>query len=416
MEIRRDAYVQELLRKRGNGMVKVVTGLRRSGKSYLLRNLFRRQLLLLGVTEPQIVEVAFDERDSQPLCDPDAFCDYAKSRLAQNPDCVFLLDEIQFLRDFESVLNSLLGKGAEVYVSGSNARFLSREVITEFRGRGDEIHVMPLSFAEFFGFYQGDKYSRLQEYMLYGGLPPVCLASTPADKIALLDSLFTETYIRDIVGRHRLRKAEELEELLDVLSSNIGSLVNPEKLQRIFRSVAKSSITTGTIHRYLSYLEDAYLLEAARRYDVKGNAYIGTPQKYYYADLGLRNARLHFRQLEENHSMENVIYNELRHRGFHVDIGVVSVNEKNAAGVYQRNQLEVDFVVNQGSRRYYIQSAFLMPDAEKRRQEIRPLLKIDDSFRKVIITSQGSSPWYDDHGVLTMNVYDFLLNPASLDF
>ncbi len=415
MEIQRDFFLNELLRKRGNGFVKVITGLRRCGKSYLMRTLFKNRLLSAGIPEPHIVELAFDERDQQKFRNPDLFYEFAKEKLAQNGACIFLLDEIQLLEDFESVLNGLLGKKAELYVTGSNAKFLSKDVITEFRGRGDEIHIMPLSFAEYLSAFYDDKYARFQEYMLYGGIPLVALAVSVEDKIALLNSLYTETYLRDIVGRNKIRKASELEELLDLLSSNIGSLINPEKLQNIFRSVKKSKITSATISRYLGFLEDAYLLEGAKRYDIKGNAYIETPLKYYYSDLGLRNARLNFRQLEEPHSMENVIYNELRRRRCNVDVGVVSVNEKNSTGLYSRKQLEVDFVANKGSKRYYIQSAYMIPDEAKRKQELRPLREIDDSFKKIIITTHAPAPLYDNHGVLTMSIFDFLLNPESLD-
>ena len=400
MEIQRQFYLNELNRKRGNGFVKIITGLRRCGKSYLLRTIFKNHLLANGINPGQIVEIAFDERDNRRFCDPDT---------------IFLLDEIQLLGDFESVLNGLLGKKAEIYATGSNAKFLSRDIITEFRGRGDEIHMTPLTFAEYFSVYNDDRSFRFQEYMLYGGLPLVALASVPEDKIAILNSLYTETYLRDIVGRNKIRKVSELENLLDILSSSIGSLVNPEKLRKTFHSVKNSKITIVTISKYLSYLEDAYLLEAAKRYDIKGKAYIETPLKYYYSDLGLRNARLNFRQLEETHSMENIIYNELRHRKYNVDIGLIYANEKTVNGAYARKQLEVDFVANKGSKRYYIQSAYLIPDAEKREQEIRSLLKIDDSFKKIVITSHAPAPLYDEHGILTMSIYDFLLNPDSLE-
>ena len=415
MEIQRQFYLNELIRKRGNGFVKIITGLRRCGKSYLLRTIFKNYLLANGVNPEQIVEIAFDERDNRRFCDPDTFYDFAKEKLAQHPDTIFLLDEIQLLGDFESVLNGLLGKKAEIYATGSNAKFLSRDIITEFRGRGDEIHMTPLTFAEYFSVYKDDRSFRFQEYMLYGGLPLVALASVPEDKIAILNSLYTETYLRDIVGRNKIRKVSELENLLDILSSSIGSLVNPEKLRKTFHSVKNSKITIVTISKYLSYLEDAYLLEAAKRYDIKGKAYIETPLKYYYSDLGLRNARLNFRQLEETHSMENIIYNELRHRKFNVDIGLIYANEKTVNGAYARKQLEVDFVANKGSKRYYIQSAYMIPDAEKREQEIRSLLKIDDSFKKIVITSHAPAPLYDEHGILTMSIYDFLLNPDSLE-
>lgn len=413
MEIQRPFYLEEMVRKQRNGFVKLITGVRRCGKSYLLRTIFKNQLLADGLSPEAIVEVAFDERDSRPFCNPDTFYTFAKKKLEEEPKTVFLLDEIQLLEDFESVLNGLLGRGAEIYATGSNAKFLSKDIITEFRGRGDEIHMSPLSFAEYFSIFKDDKVARFQEYMVYGGLPLVALATNVEDKIAILNSLYTETYLRDIVGRNKIRKVSELENLLDILSSSIGTLVNPEKLRNTFRSVKHSTITTTTITKYLTYLEDAYLLEAAQRYDIKGKAYIETPQKYYYSDLGLRNARLNFRQLEETHSMENIIYNELRHRKFNVDIGQVTILDK-CADTYRRKQLEVDFVANKGATRYYIQSAYMIPDAAKREQEIRSLLKINDTFKKIVITSHTPAPWYDEHGILTISIYDFLLNPESL--
>ena len=416
MEIQRPFYLNELIRKQRNGFVKVITGVRRCGKSYLLRTIFKHHLLMEGIPPEAIIEIAFDERDNKHFCDADTFYTFAKQQLEKSPNTIFLLDEIQLLNDFESVLNGLLSKGAEIYATGSNAKFLSKDIITEFRGRGDEIHMTPLSFAEYFSVFNDDKVGRFQEFMLYGGLPLVALAQTPEDKISILNALYTETYLRDIVGRNKIRKVSELEDLLDILSSNIGSLVNPEKLRKTFQSVKHSKITTTTLTKYLTYLEDAYLLEMAQRYDIKGKAYIETPQKYYFSDLGLRNARLNFRQLEETHSMENIIYNELRHRRFNVDIGQVIVRERGESGSYSRKVLEVDFVANKGSKRYYIQSAYLIPDKNKHEQEIRPLLKIDDTFKKVVITSHAPAPLYDDHGILTMSIYDFLLNPNSLDF
>jgi predicted AAA+ superfamily ATPase len=416
MEIQRPFYLNELIRKQRNGFVKVITGVRRCGKSYLLRTIFKHHLLMEGIPPEAIIEIAFDERDNKHFCDADTFYTFAKQQLEKSPNTIFLLDEIQLLNDFESVLNGLLSKGAEIYATGSNAKFLSKDIITEFRGRGDEIHMTPLSFAEYFSVFNDDKVGRFQEFMLYGGLPLVALAQTPEDKISILNALYTETYLRDIVGRNKIRKVSELEDLLDILSSNIGSLVNPEKLRKTFLSVKHSKITTTTLTKYLTYLEDAYLLEMAQRYDIKGKTYIETPQKYYFSDLGLRNARLNFRQLEETHSMENIIYNELRHRRFNVDIGQVIVHERGESGSYSRKVLEVDFVANKGSKRYYIQSAYLIPDKNKHEQEIRPLLKIGDTFKKVVITSHAPAPLYDDHGILTMSIYDFLLNPNSLDF
>lgn len=414
MEFARPFYMDELLRKRGNGFIKIVTGLRRCGKSYLLRKMFRERLEKDGVAH--IVEVGFDERENRGLRNPDIFWEFAASNLSRHPGCVFLLDEIQMLDDFESVLNGLLSKRAEIYATGSNAKFLSKDVITEFRGRGNEIHMRPLSFSEYYGTLGGDKTARFGEYMVYGGLPMVANAAPVEDKIEILNSLYSETYIRDIVGRNRIRKPGELEDLINILSSNIGTLVNPEKLCNIFKTVKKTSISANTVAKYLNCLEDAYLVERARRYDVKGNAYIDSPFKAYCGDLGLRNARLNFRQIEETHAMENIIYNELRARKFNVDVGAVAVSEKNRNGSYCRKMLEVDFVANKGPRRYYIQSAYMMPDAEKRRQETRPLLKVGDSFKKIVVTAYAPGVQFDENGIQTMNVCDFLLNPASLDF
>ncbi len=327
-----------------------------------------------------------------------------------------LLDEVQMMDCFESVLNGYLRKDyMDVYVTGSNAKFLSRDIITEFAGRGDEIHMYPLSFSEFMSAYPGDRYEGLAEYMLYGGIPPVVFLDDAADKAAALEKLFSEIYIRDIQKRNRIRNQGELEDLLNILSSAIGSLTNPEKLKNTFRSVKKSRITSNTIRKYLDYLEDSFLIESAQRYDIKGKAYIETPKKYYFSDPGLRNARINFRQFEQTHSMENVIYNELRMRGYRVDVGVVPIMEKDKNGKGIRKQLEVDFVCNRGSLRYYIQSVYALPDEEKRNQEIRPFRKIDDSFKKIIITKDLVPAHYDEYGILTLNIYDFLLAPDSME-
>ena len=327
-----------------------------------------------------------------------------------------LLDEVQLLGCFESVLNGYLRKdNMDVFVTGSNAKFLSSDIITEFEGRGDEVHMFPLSFAEFMSAYSGDKYEGFSEYMLYGGIPLVVLRQKPEDKAALLKNLFSEIYVRDIAKRNKVKNISELEDLLNVLSSSIGSLTNPEKLKNTFRSVKKSKITSNTIKKYLSHFEDSFLVEATDRYDIKGRSYIETPKKYYFSDLGLRNARINFRQFEQTHAMENAIYNELRMRGYSVDVGVITVSEKDGNGKSVRKQLEVDFVCNLGSKRYYIQSAYSLPDEEKRQQEIRPFRKIDDSFKKIVITKDIVPAFYDENGVLTINVYDFLLNPSSIE-
>lgn len=327
-----------------------------------------------------------------------------------------LLDEVQMLDCFEAVLNGYLRKeNMDVYVTGSNARFLSKDIITEFAGRGDEIHMYPLSFSEFMSVYQGDKYEGLSEYMLYGGIPPVVLRDGLHEKAAMLENLFSEIYMSDIYKRNRIRNQGELEDLLNILSSAIGSLTNPEKLKNTFKSVKKSRITSNTIRKYLDYFEESFLIESAQRYDIKGKTYIETPRKYYFSDLGLRNARINFRQFEQTHSMENVIYNELRMRGYRVDVGIVPIAEKDKNGKVTRKQLEVDFVCNLGSLRYYIQSAYALPDEEKKIQEIRPFRKIDDSFKKIVITKDMVPAHYDEHGILTLNIYDFLLEPKSIE-
>ncbi|MBR5948751.1 MAG: ATP-binding protein, partial [Clostridia bacterium] len=327
-----------------------------------------------------------------------------------------LLDEVQMMDSFEAVLNGYLRKdNMDVFVTGSNAKFLSRDIITEFAGRGDEIHMYPLSFSEFMTAFNGDKYEGLSQYMLYGGIPLVALRENAADKAKTLENLFSEIYIRDIITRHDVRNQSDLEDLLNIVSSAVGSLTNPEKLKNTFRSVKKSRITSATIKKYLGYFEDSFLLESAHRYDIKGKAYIDTPKKYYFSDLGLRNARLNFRQFEPTHAMENVIYNELRMRGYSVDVGVVEVSEKNENGKPVRKQLEVDFICNLGSLRYYIQSAYSVPDEAKRAQEIRPFTKIDDSFKKIVITRDIVPAQYDERGILMLNIYDFLLDPSAIE-
>ncbi len=416
MEIHRDLYLSKLLLRKHNTLIKVITGVRRCGKSFLLSTIFKRHLMANGVKEDHIVEVAFDDKESEQYRNPDTFYNYAKSRLADSEMHYFLLDEVQLLGDFEAVLNGLMRrKNADIYVTGSNAKFLSKDVITEFRGRGDEIHMQPLTFSEFMSIYTGDRLQGLDEYLTYGGIPIVVLEADLNQKIEILKTLFSETYITDIITRHKLRKLGEMEDLLNILSSNIGTLTNPNKLEAAFHSKKKSSITSTTIARYLDYLEEAYLIERARRYDVKGKAYIETPVKYYYSDLGLRNARINFRQLEATHGIENVIYNELRSRVYNVDIGVVPITERNKNGIPLHKQLEVDFIANKGSRRYYIQSAYMIPDAAKLEQESRSLRKIDDSFKKIIVTYNAPSPQYNDDGILVMSIFEFLLNPNSLD-
>lgn len=425
MEIKRDLYLKQLIDRKQNGLIKVITGIRRCGKSYLLNTLFYNYLKNSGVDDSHIIKFAFDsnidlnkigeniitlEKERRKV-DPTKFVGYIQSEMKDEGMYYLLLDEVQFLDCFESVLNSYLHMdNVDVYVTGSNAKFLSKDVITEFAGRGDEVHMQPLSFAEFMSVYKGDKYDGLTEYMLYGGIPMVVLREGEENKSLMLKRLFDEIYIKDIETRHKIRNKTDLEDLLNILSSSIGSLTNPEKLKNTFHTIKKSNITSATIKKYLDYFSDCFLLEAVVRYDIKGKAYIDTPLKYYFSDLGLRNARINFRQFEQTHSMENVIYNELRMRGFSVDVGVINTREK---GI--RKQLEVDFVCNLGSKRYYIQSAYSMPDEEKRKQEIRPFVKIDDSFKKIVITGDMSPTYYNDDGVLFMNIFDFLLKPDNLN-
>ena len=430
MEIRRDYYLEKLIKRKNNGLIKVVTGIRRCGKSFLLNNLFYHHLLESGVDTDHIIRFAFDSADDLHLigesliqmskekrgADPEKFTAYIRAKVADGGMYYLLLDEIQMLDCFEAVLNGYLHKeNMDIFVTGSNAKLLSKDIATEFAGRGDEIHMYPLSFSEFMSVYRGDKYTGLSEYMLYGGIPLVVLRDDANDKAAALENLFSEIYIRDICRRNRVRNVGELEDLLNILSSAIGSLTNPEKLKNTFKTAKKSRITSATIQKYLTFFEDSFLIESAQRYDIRGKAYIETPKKYYFSDLGLRNARINFRQFEQTHSMENVIYNELRMRGYHVDVGVVPIAEKDAEGKATRKQLEVDFVCNLGSSRYYIQSAYSLPDEAKRAQEIRPFRKIDDSFKKIIITKDIVPPYYDEYGILTLNIYDFLLDPKSIE-
>lgn len=416
MEIKRDKYLNKLINKRSNGLIKVVTGIRRCGKSYLLFNLFKDYLLAEGTDEQHIIEIAFDSFENKHFRDPNILYPHLKAQIKDDEMYYVLLDEVQLLGEFESVLNSLIRiKNVDVYVTGSNARFLSKDVITEFRGRGDEVHMYPLSFAEFMSVYSGSKQDGWNEYMLYGGLPPIVNIASPEEKIAFLKLLFEETYISDIVGRHNIRNRAELEELLNILSSAIGSLTNPKKLSATFKTVKGKTISNATIKRYIDYLCDAFLMDSAFRYDIKGKNYIDTPVKYYFTDLGLRNARLNFRQLEETHAMENIIFNELKLRDFNVDVGVITLNKTNEKGNGIRKQLEIDFVCNKGSKRYYIQSAYAIPDQTKMEQEQRSLMLTGDFFKKIIITKDAPAPYYNEDGVLIMSVYDFLLNERSLD-
>lgn len=416
IEINRDYYLEQLISRMDNGLIKIVTGIRRCGKSYLLRTLFKKYLLEQGVSEDHIIEMAFDLYDNIEFRNPKVFYPWVKEKLQDGEKYYILLDEVQMLDEFVSVLNGLADKkNCDVFVTGSNAKFLSRDIVTEFGGRSDEIHMYPLSFSEFMSAYDGHYYDGWNEYITYGGIPIVVLADTDEQKMALLDNLFKETYIRDIVVRNKIRNVGEMEMLLNILSSAIGSLTNPNKLQKTFKSVNQSKIIATTITKYIEYLEDSFLIEEAKRFDIRGKSYIGTPMKYYFMDMGLRNARLNFRQMEVTHSMENVIYNELRKRGYSVDVGNIMIVEPGKNGKTVKKQLEVDFVCSKGSKKYYIQSAYSLETEEKMIQEIRPFTKINDFFKKIVITSNTPKPFYNDDGILIMSVFDFLLKQESLE-
>lgn len=410
MEIRRDIHLKRLIASRHNRLIKVVTGIRRSGKSYLLRVLFKNYLIANGTKEDHIIELDFENRRNKKYRDPDLLIEFIDSKMVDQDMYYILLDEIQLVNEFEDVLNSYLSiKNADVYVTGSNSRFLSKDVITEFRGRGDEIHITPLSFAEFSSAHpEMESYNALQEYLTYGGLPYVCTEPDEQKKINYLQGLFEKTYLTDIKERYHIRGVEVMDELLNVVASCIGGLTNPSKIENTFRSVKGIKLNQNTVKEYLEMLEDSFLITRCVRYDIKGRKYIDTPQKYYFEDLGLRNARIGFRQVEETHLMENLIYNELRIRGYLVDVGVVPTRVKDVDGAYRRSQLEVDFVCNLGSERVYVQSAYRLPTEEKRKQEMASLLKIDDSFRKIIITEDLIKRHMDENGVEWVNVYDFL--------
>ena len=418
MEIKRDLYLQKLMNSRNNGMIKVITGMRRSGKSYLLFHLFADALAKEGVPYDHIVTVNLEDRRNSQLRDPDNLLAYIDARLTDKDMYYILLDEIQMVKEFEDVLNSYLHvKNVDVFVTGSNAKFLSKDVITEFRGRGQSIMVHPLNYVEFMSAqHNPNSYDMnlLLEYMQYGGLPKVVTTNDESEKKEYLQSLFVQTYLRDIKERYSIQLDHDLEELIDVIASGIGTLTNPHKIQNTFRSVKQSSITQDTVKNYLDYMQDAFIINKAVRYDIKGRRYIDTPAKYYFEDLGLRNARLNFRQTEETHLMENLIFNELCIRGYSVDVGQLTFFGKDADGKSERRQLEVDFVCNKGYERLYIQSAFAMPTIEKQQQEYNSLKRINDSFQKVVIVG-GMQPTYrNDDGILILNVFDFLSGKVAI--
>lgn len=415
MEIKRDLYLDKLIRHKHNGMIKVITGIRRCGKSYLLFELFYNHLISVDVKKDHIIKIAFDDRPNKKYRDPDCLCEYVHSSIQDDDMYYILLDEVQMLREFEDVLNSFLHiKNADTYVTGSNAKFLSKDIITEFRGRGDQIHIAPLSFSEFMGRYEGSVDDGWKEYISFGGLPKIFDFPTVEDKANYLKNIFVETYLKDIKERNGIRNDAELEELLDILASSIGSLTNPKKLSDTFESVKQVSIKSETLKNYIDHLIDSFLIERAVRYDIKGKKYINTPSKYYFSDIGLRNARLNFRQSEETHALENIVYNELKVRGFNVDVGVVEFYQsKNGKSVL--NSAEVDFVCNLADKRYYIQVAYSLPTLEKLNQEKNSLIRIEDSFKKIIIAKDLSRSHYNEDGIFMLNLFDFLLNKNSLD-
>lgn len=416
MNIKRDKYLNDLINRMHNGMIKVVTGIRRCGKSYLIFTIFKNYLLEKGIDEKHIISIELDQRKDKKYRNPDTILEYIETCIVDQSQYYVLLDEVQLLEEFEEVLNSLLHiKNVDVYVTGSNSKFLSKDVITEFRGRGDEIHIYPLTFKEFMQVYEGDVYHGWAEYVIYGGLPLTVTMKTEEQKINYLTRLFEETYLVDIIERHHIEKSQELEDLVNILASAIGSLTNVPKIEATFRSVVQSNISGNTIRQYIEYLEDAFVINKANRYNVKGRKYIGTPLKYYFEDVGLRNARLGFRQIEETHIMENIVYNELRSRGYTVDVGVVEKRSVNREGKMERTYLEIDFIANLGSKRYYIQSAFSMPTEEKRLQEKASLVNVNDSFKKIILVKDVVNVTRDEDGITTMSIYDFLLKENSLE-
>lgn len=416
-EVSRSEYISRLDGKRGNRMVKVITGIRRCGKSYLLFHLFRRHLMEQGINDDHIIALALDDFMNQQYLQPEALYRYVTERIKDNEMHYVLLDEIQLVEGFEAVLNGFLHRdNLDVYVTGSNSRFLSTDIITEFRGRGDEIRVSPFRFADICTLYDEHPQVLLSKYFRFGGMPQVWQTEKTEEREQYLKNLFENVYLSDIINRYHLRGVEEIGILTDVLASSVGSLTNTLKIKNTFLSERHSSVSLNTINSYIGYLKDAFLLSEARRYDVKGRQYISAQQKYYFADLGIRNARLDFRQQDDGHLMENMIYNELVTRGFSVDVGIVPVVEKDENNKPKRKQYEVDFVANSGSRRYYIQSAFEVPSGDKRQQETQSFRKIGDGFKRVLIQNAPVVPWHDDNGILTISLTDFLLKEEALDW
>lgn len=409
--ISRDLYLNKLINRKENGMIKIVTGIRRSGKSYLLDPIFKEYLISNGVKENHIIKLDLEERKNRKYLDPDVLDEYIRSLIIDNEMYYVILDEIQKVEDFESVLNGFIHiKNLDVYVTGSNSKFLSSDIITEFRGRGDEIRVYPLSFKEFCESYNGSINEAWNEYLIYGGMPYILTKKTDEEKSSYLNSLFETAYLKDIIERHNITRVDVLNSIVNILSSSVGSLTNPTKLANTFSSNSVKDVNVQTVTSYIDYLLDAFLINKVERYDIKGKKYISTPSKYYFTDIGLRNARINFRQLEENHLMENLVYNELLVRGYNVDVGIVEIREKN-----KRKQLEVDFVCNQSYKKYYIQCTLHLDEREKTLQEERPLLNIGDEFKKIIIVKDNIKHWFTEEGILVIGIQEFLLNNNSLD-
>lgn len=417
MDIKRDAYLQQLIERKDNGMIKVITGIRRCGKSFLLFNIFKKYLLENGVDAEHIIEIALDGIEDEELRNPKVCFQYIKDAMKDSGKYYLLLDEVQFMPRFEEVLNSLLRmSNIDVYVTGSNSKFLSSDIVTEFRGRGDEVRIYPLSFAEFYSVYDGDYDDAWNDYMTYGGLPQVAGFQNERQKAEYLRNIFANVYLKDVIERNKLQSVDEIGILVDVLASAIGAPTNPSKIANTFTSERQMSYTNKTISHHIDLLAEAFLISKANRYDIKGRKYIGANLKYYFTDLGLRNCRLNFRQQESTHIMENVVYNELLLRGYNVDVGIVDVYDKDKEGKRIRKQLEVDFVVNQGSQRYYIQVAYDMTSEEKQKQEFNSLRNISDSFKKIVIVNGTKKPWRNDEGFVIMGMKYFLLNADSLEF
>ncbi len=415
MRIARDFYLEQIKLRERNGMIKVITGVRRCGKSYLIFKLFKESLIERNVPENHIIAIALDGIENEELRDPHKLYENIKNSLVDEEQYYILLDEIQYVDRFHEVLNSLLRiENVDVYVTGSNSKFLSSDILTEFRGRGDEIRVYPLSFSEYLSAFDGTEEDAWLEYMTYGGLPRILSMQTDEQKSKYLIDLFEETYLKDIIERNDIVNTAELGELVNIVASAVGSLTNPKKLENAFKTINRSHITDKTIKNYLDYLKAAFLIDTAIRYDIKGKKYINTPMKIYFTDVGLRNARLGFRQIEETHLMENIIYNELKRRGFNIDVGLVEIRE-DIDGNRVRKQLEVDFIAYKGNNKYYIQSAFSIPDEEKKRQEERPLLNIPDSFKKIVVVGNYIKLKRDDMGITTMSIREFLKKENSLE-